>query len=104
VLTEPLKAPSVRRPEVPPELDAIVMGLLERSIEARTVSGAVVRRQLLPLQGDAAPLPGGQAALAELVAKAPAPGVETKSLDSDSQAAMKRAVDAKTSTSQIKTR
>jgi serine/threonine-protein kinase len=59
-----LVPPSRLRPDVPPELDAVVMGLLERDVNRRTATGAEVRQQLLALKGEAAPLPQGQLSLA----------------------------------------
>jgi serine/threonine-protein kinase len=56
--------PSQFRPGVPPELDAVVMNLLEKDPNKRTSSGAEVRHQLLMLTGDLAPFPQGQMALA----------------------------------------
>jgi serine/threonine-protein kinase len=59
-----LLPPSHTRPDVPPELDAVVMHLLERSVNKRPATGAEVRQQLLALTGEAAPFPQGQLALA----------------------------------------
>ncbi|HLL05257.1 MAG TPA: serine/threonine-protein kinase [Myxococcaceae bacterium] len=60
-----LLPPSHLRPEVPPQLDAIIMGLLERDVKKRTPTGAAARQQLLALTGEAAPFPNGQLALAQ---------------------------------------
>jgi serine/threonine protein kinase len=60
-----LMPPSYFRPDVPPELDAVIMGMLERDLKRRTATGAQVRQQLLSLTGDAAPYPNGQQALAQ---------------------------------------
>ncbi len=65
-----LMPPSYLRPDVPPELDAVVMGLLERSIQQRTPTGADVRQQLLALTAGAAPYPQGQAELARAAQQA----------------------------------
>jgi eukaryotic-like serine/threonine-protein kinase len=59
--------PSLLRPEVPPELDAIVMRLLAEDPEKRSATGAEVREALTALQGEAAPYPHGQRLLAEAV-------------------------------------
>jgi serine/threonine-protein kinase len=69
--------PSRLRAEVPPELDALVMALLEESPDRRPPTGAVVRDALLALPAAIAPYPAGQRLLAEavreLVSAAPAP-------------------------------
>jgi serine/threonine-protein kinase len=62
---QPLRPPSAFRPDVPPELDAVVMQLLERDLKKRTATGAELRQQLLALTGEAAPFPNGQLALAQ---------------------------------------
>jgi hypothetical protein len=62
--------PSHFRPDVPPELDAVIMGLLERDLTRRTATGAQARLQLLALTGDAAPFPNGQQALAQAAQEA----------------------------------
>jgi len=59
--------PSLLRPEVPPELDALVMRLLAESPEQRPATGEEVREVLAALQGEAAPYPQGQRLLAEAV-------------------------------------
>jgi hypothetical protein len=71
VLNTPVPRLSAERADVPRELEAIVMGLLERTVERRTLTGAMLRAQLMALTGDAAPLPKGQRLLAELVVAAP---------------------------------
>ncbi|WP_263451652.1 serine/threonine-protein kinase [Hyalangium gracile] len=69
-VTQEILPPSATRPDVPPELDAVVMGLLERNVSKRTATGAEVRQQLLALTGEAAPYPQGQAALARAAQEA----------------------------------
>jgi serine/threonine-protein kinase len=64
VVDQELVPPSQLRPDVPPALDAVVMGLLERDVKRRTATGAELRQQLLSLTGEAAPFPQGQMALA----------------------------------------
>ncbi|MCP3105453.1 serine/threonine protein kinase [Myxococcus sp. K15C18031901] len=64
-LDQDVAPPSRSNPEVPPALDAVVMQLLEKDPARRTPSGAVLRQQLLALEGLAAPHPQGQAWLAE---------------------------------------
>jgi serine/threonine-protein kinase len=59
--------PSLLRPEVPPELDALVMRLLAESPEQRPATGEEVREVLAALQGEAAPYPHGQRLLADAV-------------------------------------
>ncbi|HYH99386.1 serine/threonine-protein kinase, partial [Hyalangium sp.] len=59
--------PSLFRPEVPPELDALVMRLLAESPEQRPATGEEVREALAALQGEAAPYPQGPRLLAEAV-------------------------------------
>jgi len=63
-VSQELLPPSHIRPDVPPELDAVVMGLLERDMSKRTATGAEVRQQLLSLTGELAPYPQGQLTLA----------------------------------------
>ncbi|MFL5347444.1 MAG: serine/threonine-protein kinase [Hyalangium sp.] len=50
-----------------PELDAIIMGLLQKERARRTPSGEVLQRQLLALTGAEAPLPHGRRQLIELL-------------------------------------
>jgi hypothetical protein len=59
--------PSLLRPEVPPELDALVMRLLAEAPEQRPATGAEVREALAALSGEAAPYPHGLRLLAEAV-------------------------------------
>jgi serine/threonine-protein kinase len=63
-VAQELVPPSQLRPEVPPELDAVVMALMARDMDQRTPTGAEVRQQLLALTGELAPYPQGQLALA----------------------------------------
>lgn len=63
-------APSAVRPEVPAEVDLILLGLLQRQVENRTASARALIGQLEALQGAAAPLPEGRRLLAELVSNA----------------------------------
>ena len=65
--------PSLLRPEVPPELDALVMRLLEESPGQRPATGEEVREALTALRGEAAPYPHGQRLLAEAVRAVAAP-------------------------------
>jgi serine/threonine-protein kinase len=71
--------PSLLRPEVPPELDALVMRLLAQSLDERPASGEEVREALTALRGEAAPYPQGQRLLAEAV-RAVAPPVTAESM------------------------
>jgi serine/threonine-protein kinase len=59
--------PSLLRPEVPPELDALVMRLLAETPGQRPATGEEVREVLAALRGEAAPYPQGQRLLAEAV-------------------------------------
>ncbi len=70
-LTGPHAAPSAMRPDVPAELDAVVLGLLAVEPAARP-SAAEVRRVLTALSGAAAPYPEGRVLLAAAVAAAAA--------------------------------
>lgn len=53
-----LPRPSTLRKDVPPELDNIIMQLLEKDLPKRTPSGQVLRAQLLELPEIASPLKG----------------------------------------------
>ena len=70
VLEAPIPAPSVLRPDVPPALDAVVMGLLERGLERRTASANELRRQLLALPRELLDVSNGRKVLASFVDKA----------------------------------
>ena len=59
--------PSHRVPGISPELDDIIMGLLDHDLERRTSLGEVLQRQLLSLRGAEAPLPHGRRWLVELL-------------------------------------
>ncbi|ATB27229.1 serine/threonine-protein kinase [Melittangium boletus] len=65
-----LVPPSVHRPEVPPALDAVIMGLLTWQVEERTDRGQRLREQLCALTGAFAPFPHGQRELGRLVQEA----------------------------------
>jgi serine/threonine-protein kinase len=69
-VTQEIAPPSALRPDVPPELDAVVMGLLERNVSKRTATGAEVRQQLLAITGVAAAYPQGQAELSRAAQEA----------------------------------
>lgn len=68
----PIPKPSVLRPEVPPALDAVVMGLLERDLDTRTRSARAALDGLLAMSGPGAPYPTGQKELAQAVKRATA--------------------------------
>ncbi|MBL8922975.1 MAG: serine/threonine protein kinase [Myxococcaceae bacterium] len=70
VFTMPIPRPSQLRPEVPAELDAVVMALLERDLTRRTPSAREAREALLGVMGAASAFPSGQAALAAAVKRA----------------------------------
>jgi serine/threonine-protein kinase len=59
--------PSSFRPEVPPMLDAIVLGLLRWEPPERTPGAQRLRAQVCSLTGEATPYPRGQALLARAV-------------------------------------
>ncbi|WP_434383388.1 serine/threonine-protein kinase [Melittangium boletus] len=65
-----LLPPSTYRPEIPPQLDAAIMGLLEWRVSERTPRGLRLRERLCELTGAAAPYPQGQEELARLVQEA----------------------------------
>ncbi len=65
--------PSLLRPEVPPELDAVVMHLLAQTPDQRPATGEEVREALTALRGEAAPYPQGQRLLAEAVRSVASP-------------------------------
>jgi hypothetical protein len=79
-------APSKLAMNIPPELDAAVMGLLEVDPARRTASGAQLQRQLMALSGAAAPYPKGREELAAALRacatkkKAPRPSPEAVDL------------------------
>ncbi len=62
--------PSSIRPDLPPALDAAIMGLLQWRVMDRTPRGLRLREQLCELSGASAPYPHGQEALARLVQEA----------------------------------
>ncbi|NMO15912.1 serine/threonine protein kinase [Pyxidicoccus fallax] len=64
---EGLPPPSVLRPELPPELDAVVMSLLRLRPEDRPPRGSEVEERLRALPAPVAPHPHGQAALAHAI-------------------------------------
>lgn len=74
-IEKPVERPSSVRIDVPPELDAIVMGLLERDLERRTPSAATLRRQVLTVPPPLLDVQRARALLVERVAlvKASAP-------------------------------
>ncbi|WP_375772738.1 serine/threonine protein kinase [Archangium gephyra] len=65
-----LLPPSAFRTDVPPELDAAIMDLLQWRSEERTLRGQRLREQLCALTGANAPYPHGQEALARLIQEA----------------------------------
>ena len=67
VLEAPLVAPSTLRPEILPEVDAVVLGLLERDPARRIHSARVVTQVLGSLTGADAPYPRGRESLVALL-------------------------------------
>ncbi|OJT26913.1 protein kinase [Archangium sp. Cb G35] len=65
-----LVPPSVPRPDVPAELDAAIMGLLQWRMMERTARGQQLREQLCAMTGALAPHPHGQRELARIVQEA----------------------------------
>lgn len=65
-----LLPPSHFVPDVSPELDAIIMGLLRHDLGQRTPSGEVLQRHLLALTGNEAPHPYGRQQLVEAMRQA----------------------------------
>ncbi|HEX8537140.1 MAG TPA: serine/threonine-protein kinase [Cystobacter sp.] len=65
-----LLPPSGFRSDIPPQLDAAIMGLLEWKVARRTPRGLRLREQLCELTGPFAPYPQGQEELARLVQEA----------------------------------
>ncbi len=70
VLSQPIVPPSSARSGVPPELDAVVMGLLKRDRQERTQTAKAALEQLLKIAGPAAAFPNGQGELIRAVAVA----------------------------------
>ncbi len=70
VFVMPIPRPSEVREDCPPELDAAVMGLLERELTERTRSGKEALQAFLKVSGPAAAYPSGQQALATAVKRA----------------------------------
>lgn len=68
VLEGEVPPPSSQRPDVPPEVDALVLGLLERDAAKRTKSAREVAAHLRSLTGAPAPYPGGREALSLAIA------------------------------------
>ena len=67
VLEMVIRPPSAIRPEIPPELDAAVMRLLERDLTKRVASARSAAFPFSTLQGKASPVADGQKHLAQAV-------------------------------------
>jgi serine/threonine-protein kinase len=67
VLEAEVPAPSVQRPDVPPEVDAVVLGLLAKDKGVRTQTAREVAVRLRQLGGDLAPYPRGRELLAAAI-------------------------------------
>jgi len=65
--------PSRLMPHISPQLDAIIMGLLQPELERRTPSGEVLQRQLSALTGHEAPYPQGRQLLVEALKRVKKP-------------------------------
>jgi serine/threonine-protein kinase len=70
VFTMPIPRPSQLRPEVPRDLDHLVMKLLEREVKDRTKSARQMLDALLEVEGAASAYPTGQKELAAAVKRA----------------------------------
>jgi serine/threonine-protein kinase len=68
VLESRIPPPSELRPGIPPEVDAVVMALLERDPSRRMKSARLAVEAWRTLTGADAPYPGGQAALIHAIA------------------------------------
>ncbi|MER2565963.1 MAG: serine/threonine-protein kinase [Myxococcaceae bacterium] len=68
LLEAPLRPPSAERADVPPEVDALILALLERDPAKRLSSARLVSQRLRQLEGAAAPWPHGQRVLVEALA------------------------------------
>jgi len=69
-LEGPIVQPSQMRADVPPQLDALVMGLLQRDLALRTPSANELRRQLLEMPRELLDVQKGRKLLSGLVAQA----------------------------------
>lgn len=86
VFERPIPAPSRLRRDVPPELDAVVLGLLAREVDRRTPTAGAAADALAALTGPCAMGPQGQALLAAALAHAPAgPGASRPGSPSDAE-------------------
>ncbi len=70
VLKMVIQPPSSIRPEVPPEMDAAVMRLMERDLSTRTATAKAASFAFASLAGKASPLADGQKHLAHAVREA----------------------------------
>jgi serine/threonine-protein kinase len=88
VLEAEVPAPSVQRPDVPPEVDAVVLGLLAKDKSVRTQTAREVAARLRQLGGELAPYPRGRELLAAAIEGAgpQAPAQAPASGSSDSSA------------------
>ena len=66
-VVKPVTAPSLQRPDVPPELDRLILDLCQQDAERRPRSGREVRARLSALTGPLAPYPAGQVALVRAI-------------------------------------
>ena len=69
-LEGPIVQPSVLRPDVPPKVDALIMGLLQRDLAHRTPSADELRRQLVELPRELLDAQAGRKLLSAAVFKA----------------------------------
>jgi serine/threonine-protein kinase len=86
LLEAPIPPPSASRPDVPPALEAVVLGLLERDLDRRTRHARDALRALEAIRGAAA-VASGQRSLAEAVQRLQSP----RALATGNQAGLKEA-------------
>jgi serine/threonine-protein kinase len=87
VLQGEVRPPSAMRPEVPPELDTLVMRLLAKEKDQRVPTAAHAQALLASFRGAAAAQPDGKRLLAEAVAQARANGPISQLVTGPSDAA-----------------
>ncbi len=92
-LDRPVRAPSELRREIPRELDAIVLSLVELDPRRRAATGALVRKALLALPEEAAPLPDGRTELMRALQEAEAEYARARALAEKQAAALEAQTD-----------
>ncbi len=69
VIDAKVESPSVARPDLPPEVEKLIMALLEHAPAKRLASSRVLANTIRNLQGPTAPYPSAREALIALVAR-----------------------------------